>query len=405
MSNSNISISEDKLQGSRAAEQIKETKSPAFQFSVLTCAVRGQLATKIIHADGKVIGYSKAKWFHFKYCEIDSLEDFAKLALAWLADEPNRFIIRGQLKPDLTGVQRRLKYPDLKTGDPATIECPLRRWIVLDIDGARVLAGLGEPGKLAEAGYHIRDDILPPYFRGVRCIAAASSSTGRKGPTTAHLRLYFVLNRPAENEALMLWADNLSRKYHWIDPLVFQSYQPIYTARPIFHGCGDPVPEWGRIRLLDGYDDELAIELPLVKKAREHTDVVLIPAIWMPDKRQYQVPEELLDITAQDAGLGVPSLPDDTSDKAWSCIKHVFDVLDGCPDPNRPKKLGGARHLTLAHCAWTLAKLVAECELPKEQARAAFFEAAKEIRNGDGKYDAALIERHIDDAFVDLGKR
>jgi hypothetical protein len=48
--------------------------------------------------------------------------------------------------------------------------------------------------------------------------------------------------------------------------LVFQSYQPIYTARPIFRGCVDPVPKWDRVRLLDGYDDELAIELPLVKK-------------------------------------------------------------------------------------------------------------------------------------------
>jgi hypothetical protein len=48
-----------------------------------------------------------------------------------------------------------------------------------------------------------------------------------------------------------------------------------------------------------------------------------------------------------------------------------------------------------------LAKLVAECELPKERARAAFFKAAKGIRNKDGKYDAALIQRHIDDAFID----
>jgi hypothetical protein len=386
------------------AKRQGDTKSPAFQFSVLTCAGRGQLATKIIHADGKVTSYSRVRYFHFKYCEIDSLEDFAKLVLTWLAPEPSRFIIRVQLKSGLTGKQRRLKYPDLKTGGPATIECQLRRWIVLDIDGARVPAGLGEPGKVAEAGYHIRDDILPPYFRGVRCIAAASPSTGRKGPTTAHLRLYFILNRPAENDALMLWADNLSRKYHWIDPLVFQSYQPIYTARPIFRGCADPVPDWDRVRLLDGYDDELAIELPLVKKAREHTDVVWGNA-WIPEKPVYQVPDELLEITAQDAGLGVPSLPEEISDKAWSCIKHVFDVLDGCPDPNRPKKMGGARHLTLAHCAWTLAKLVAECELPKAEARKAFFRAANGIRNNDGKYDAALIERHIDDAFADLCRR
>jgi hypothetical protein len=48
---------------------------------------------------------------------------------------------------------------------------------------------------------------------------------------------------------------------------------------------------------------------------------------------------------------------------------------------------------------------VAECELPETEARDAFWEAAKGINNGDGKYDAALIQRHIDDAFVDVCRR
>ena len=244
------------------------TETPAFQFSVLTCAARNQLATKIIYADGKEKPYDNAKWFFFKYCEIDCLEDFAKLVLTWLANESKRFIVRGQLRPGLDPAvkHRRLLYP--KDNDPATIECPPRRWIPLDLDGVKVPAGLGAPDKLAEAAYHIRDNLLPSYFRGVRCVASATSSTGRKGLCTARLRLFFVLNEAADNDVLRLWVDGLSQKFIAIDPSVMLAMQPIYCARPWFHGCTDPVPEWGRVALLDGYEDVVVPELPRVSRAR-----------------------------------------------------------------------------------------------------------------------------------------
>jgi hypothetical protein len=369
-------------------------QTSAAQFSVLTCAGRNQLATKIIHADGKETGYSLVKYFHFHYSEIDCLEDFAKVALTYLADQSNKFIIRGQLKPGVSGPQRRLIYP--KDNVPATIDCPPRRWIPLDIDGARVPAGLGAPDKLAEAGYHIRDNILPSYFRGVRCIATATASTGRKGPTTARLRLFFELAEAADNEALRVWITALSEKYTFIDPSVMRAMQPIYTARPIFYGCVDPVPVWGRVRVLDGYEDELEFEMPRGWGPKKRT---ANGGSWVPDKPQYQVPEELLEITAQDAGLGVPPLPEEISDKAWVAIKEVFDLLDGQP------KNGMGRHETLNRAAWQLARLVAECEISPLKAREAFMKAAEGINNGDGKYDVTLIERHIDDAFGDVCRR
>src|SRR5215831_15454252 len=92
---------------------------PAFQFSVLTCHQR-VLATKVVYADDKERPYDNARTFQFAYRELDCLEDFAK-ALEWLADEPHRFIIRGQLQPGLSGWQRRLIKP--KDNDDATIEC------------------------------------------------------------------------------------------------------------------------------------------------------------------------------------------------------------------------------------------------------------------------------------------
>jgi hypothetical protein len=385
-----------RLQGSDTLAATDKTQVPAFQFSVLTCARRSQLATKIVHADGKETPYSLVKYFHYKYCELDSLDDFAKIALTWLADEPNRFIIRGQLKPGLRGPQRRLLYP--KDNEPATIDCPPRRWIPLDIDGVEVPAGLGAPDKLAEAAYHIRDNILPSYFRGVRCVASATASTGRKGPCTARLRLFFELAEAADNNALWNWVEGLSARNIFIDPSVMRAMQPIYTARPWFRGCKDPVPEWGRMRVLDGYEDQLEFEMPPKKRGGAHGHDSN-GGSWLPEKPQYVVPEELLEITAQDAGLGVPPLPEEISDKAWGAIKQIFDLLDGQP------KGGMGRHEALNRGAWQLARLVAECELPQTKAREAFLSAAEGINNNDGKYDVTLIERHIDDAFDDVCRR
>jgi hypothetical protein len=324
-------------------------ESPAFQFSVLTSP--HHYATKIIYGDGREIGYDKPKFFKYKYCEVDCLEDFEKLVLGWLVTHPHSFIIRGQLKPGLIGLQRRLLYP--KDGYPATIECPPRRWIVLDIDDAIVPPGVGAPDKMAQAGYHIRDCLLPTYFRGVRCIAAATSGTGRKGKVTARLRLFFVLSEAADNEALRLWVTGLSEKYKWIDDRVMLAMQPIYTARPIFRGCVDPVPEWGRVRMLDGVEDVLTLDLPKLRRPKRYEErlPVLLAVPTLGD-----FPEGMLEATEGDAGLGVHPV-EEVSDKAWQSIRYIFEELDGCP------KNGKGRHVTLNSAAWQLARLVAECEL------------------------------------------
>lgn len=368
---------------------------PAFQFSVLTCWYPRQLATKIIFADGNDTPYSDVKYFHYKYCEVDCLEDFAKLVLSWLANEPRRFIIRGQLKPGLSGKQRRLLHDDLKAGDPATLECPPRRWIVLDVDGARVPVGLGAPDKVAEAGSYIRDNLLPPYFRGVRGIAAATASTGRKGPTTARLRLFFVTKEAADNEALRLWTVGLSEKFTAIDPSVMRVMQPIYTARPIFRGCSDPVPVWSRVRLLEGFEDEVALELPRGFRAKKYKgEKYQPPTVHVcNDMPEWMVPQSQVD-----EGCGVHPA-EDISAKAFDAIRAIFVALDGCP------KNGKGRHEVLNTGAWWLARLVAECELPRKKARRAFFKAARGINNRDGKYDAMLIARHFKDAFADIGRR
>jgi hypothetical protein len=276
----------------------KQIQLAAFQFSVLTC-LEPLYACKIIHADGRVIGYDKPKFFYFHYCEIELLEDFAKVVLEWLTGEPRRFIIRGQLLPGLNPKEKHYRRIHSRPNAPATIECPKRRWFVFDLDGVAVPNGYGAPDKLAEAAYFIRDNMLPPEFRGVRCVAVATASTGRKGPGVAHLRMFFVPSRPEDNDALYYWADDLSiaRPDLRIDPKVIEAYQPIYTARPIFRGMTDPVPEWGRVRILDGYTDEVELELPRVRERKKK------PKTWTVICND--MPEWMVGEAERDAGLGV----------------------------------------------------------------------------------------------------
>jgi hypothetical protein len=369
------------------------SKPPAFQFSILTCAWYRQLATKIIHADGTTVPFSKVRKFHYAYREIETIEEFAKVVLGWLATEPRRFIIRGQLKPGLSGAQLRRTHERQEKGviEPATIDCPPRRWVVLDIDDAPVPTSMSGPDKVAEAGYYVRDQLLPPYFRGVAAVAVVTASTGRR-PGFACLRLFFVLREAADNDALHLWNTKLSETHTWLDPAVMRACQPIYTARPIFDGCTDPVPGWGRVRLLEGVEETLTLELSKQRKVkRAEGQTPLRPTIG-------DVPGWLLDAMETDAELGVHPV-EEISDKAWQGLRKLFHDLDGCP------KHGKGRHETLNAGAWMLARLVAECELPEAKARAAFFKAAEGMNNSDNKYSDELIQRHLDDAFIDVGMR
>jgi hypothetical protein len=173
------------------------------------------------------------------------------------------------------------------------------------------------------------------------------------------------------------------------------AHQPIYTARPIFDGCIDPVPVWSRVRVLEGYEDSLAPDLPRGFRARKYSAPTFTPpAIHMCN----DMPEWMVELAEADAGLGVAPV-EEISDRAWEAIKEVFRLLDGSP------KGGVGRHAALNIASWWLARLCAEGELPEAKAREAYLKAAEGINNSDKKYDAALIERHLDDAFADVGRR
>jgi hypothetical protein len=87
----------------------------------------------------------------------------------------------------------------------------------------------------------MRDRLLPDEFHGRTAVVVSTSSTGLKGPNTARLRLFFLLDREHPLETLHDWALNAKRHGLPIDPAVLLPGQPIYTARPRFINGSDPV--------------------------------------------------------------------------------------------------------------------------------------------------------------------
>jgi hypothetical protein len=356
------------------------------QFSVLTCADSYARAVKVFrfektekkfHEIGRII---VGTYFKFNYREFNTLDDFAKIALGWLITQERSFIIRGQLIPGLppcpcakappgSYYRRILGTPT----EPASIECSDRNWLGLDLDDVEVPYGLGAPDKLVEAAYHTRDHRLPSYFRSVRCVVTATAKSGLmlKGPGVARFRLYFLLSRSVANELLLAWAEALhdARPDLGLDPSVFQPYQPIFTGRPIFRGCSDPVPEWGRVRLLDGSEESIDVEamgLPKAHKPRAARMLTREPP------KCADIPDWLLEATTNSDGWGVRTIV--TSLKAKKAIKRVFQKLDGCGRPGKEGDVG--RNKALLHCAWELGCLVVEGELTEALARKAYWEAA-----------------------------
>jgi hypothetical protein len=244
---------------------------------------------------------------------------------------------------------------------------------------------------------YIRDHILPSLFRGVQCIATATSKTGLMGKDIARLRLFFVLAEATENERVSAWLKQLHLKYPFIDACVCDPGHVIYTARPIFIGWKDPAPEWGRVRRLDGYEEVIAPELPQALQVRRKSSHPVLAEVG-------PLPPWLLELAEQDAGMGVHPLVKNATPRARTAVKRVFDLLQGCPKAGCDDAKGGSRHWTLTATAWELASLVSEDELPWRQAMRVFLTAARGIRrNANGTmYDNEAIKRRGRDAFYRL---
>jgi hypothetical protein len=179
-----------------------------------------------------------------------------------------------------------------------------------------------------------------------------------------------------------------------IDHSVLDPEHFIYTARPTFKDCTDPVPPECRVAIIDGPAQRIPVSwmgLQPLQPKPEPKPKIVVPVSPAVDEN---MSDWMVEISEADAGMGVAPLW--LNPKAAIAIKRIYTALDGCPpakDQISPK--GDGRHFTLNAAAYWLMKLVAEGELSEKEASKFYFDAASQIKMDD-KYDADSIQAHWD---------
>ena len=219
---------------------------PAYDFTAACVAEADRDATKTItrQADGSLLKrpYSHATWWRYIPGKLSSHREMAEV-LRFLATARNVMIMMGEVAPgvDVGQPQRRLWAAEPGQNTLVSVD---RAWLPVDLDDVEVPAPFDKGDCLDAAAAYVRDHLMPNEFHGVECVVTATSSTGLRGSGTARMRLYFLLDQKWPLAALKGWARRLRLSLAVpIDDAVIQAGQPIYTARPVFRGMDDPVPE------------------------------------------------------------------------------------------------------------------------------------------------------------------
>ncbi|WP_290653771.1 PriCT-2 domain-containing protein [Aquisalimonas sp.] len=222
------------------------------------------LATKVHRrtADGiETAAYGNARTFDAHLAEVESVFELATL-LRRLATDPRAFVVRGIPKPgrSLHGINRRVHGEDADLmPHPEGLH-----WIKVDMDGqpmpvtdaveveGELITGVRDPKAAVRS---VVEAYLPAYFQAVTAFYQFSSSAGVKPWSETRLGLWYYLDRPIPDRALH---DCWAKRVPAIDPAVYVSSQPNYTAAPIFEGMADPCAGW-RQGLILGDRHELCI--------------------------------------------------------------------------------------------------------------------------------------------------
>lgn len=184
-------------------------------------------AAKTFHADGRTEPYKAGKFFSWEELEVSSLDDLAAL-LTQIQDASRSFIIRGVPTTALNAHEPVRRTKENFKDAP-------HHWLMLDIDKVSLPSGV-EP--VSEEALTFILSLLPTEFQNVSFVAQWSSSAGRK-PGVGKAHLWFWLKTALGSDELRAWAKTLDGL---VDAAVFNTVQPHYTARPIFHGIADPAP-------------------------------------------------------------------------------------------------------------------------------------------------------------------
>jgi hypothetical protein len=239
---------------------------PVLGDTITIVRARHRRLAKLIRANGEIVGYDAARTIDLDAVAIDDLAALGRL-LTRLLRRPDCAVVRGAITdPARTYGVRRLLYPDLETGDMATLRDEPRQWLALDIDRLPRPDGV-EAGDLLECA-RIAIAALPAAFRSARCIVQATASHGIA--PGVRLRLWHWLSRPTSGAELRRWLRRAP-----VDHSVFSAAQPIYTAAPVFpDGARDPLPE--RIAALPGVIEAVTVpRAPALMPPRKPTAAAL----------------------------------------------------------------------------------------------------------------------------------
>ncbi len=121
------------------------------------------------------------------------------------------------------------------------------QWMAVDLDDLPMppdVAPLDDPERAVNA---IIEKYLPACFQNVSYHYQWSNSAGIHGWDKVRLHLWYWMDRPIQDKNLHAWAKKLNSNYphakKLIDPAVYVSTQPHYTASPILEGFDtDPCP-------------------------------------------------------------------------------------------------------------------------------------------------------------------
>jgi hypothetical protein len=342
------------------------------------------LATKIItrNAAGVLFktDYDKARYLRYYRRDYSTLAAFAE-ALEAAAREKQVFLIRGQLKPGLNPATPHRRI--FKLGDPeATLDGPARQWGVFDLDGAYVPGGLS----FFEQCLLVREQLLPAEFRDVRMVAAVTPSTGLG--QGLHARLYFALDRPIENHVLTAYATELAAAVPnlRVDPSVFRTGQPIYTARPLFQGMRDPVPSAEWLQVLPGGRGIVALDLeryPVTIRLGEYTPRADYGMAWKIGSPITE-PQWLVDLIRETTGRGI--VPPELTPFGEHVLTAAYHRIVYAPP--------GGRYPTLNREAFSIGQFLAT-EIPPGCAKEVLMAAAVAMRFND-KYSVERLEEIIE---------
>jgi hypothetical protein len=189
--------------------------------------------------DVQIRPYDNTAAFRFHPHEFHSLDDLERL-LRWAMVRPQVAVVRAAPKPDLDLTRWQKRRVKDRDGEPATLDDIPRDWLALDVDefdgGAEDLPPFTEePAVWAAAVRRLLG------LQDVACVWQATSSAGLK--TGARLRLWCLLDAPAENRRLGWWCDEMNAVvgFPLLDAAVTRPAQLVYTAAPILEGAGDPM--------------------------------------------------------------------------------------------------------------------------------------------------------------------